>query len=59
MLFSDIKNILTDAKIVGKLPKKKILESLELVHMIKTNEQFKDNKIIDLRIYNHIIVSNE
>ena len=40
-------------------PKKKILESLELAHMIKTNEQFKDNKIIDLRISNHIIASNE
>jgi len=32
---------------------------LELAHMIKTSEQFKDNKIIDLRISNRIIASNE
>ena len=52
-------DIKTNKGLLIKLPKKKILESLELAHMIKTSEQFKDNKIIDLRISNHIIASNE
>ena len=52
-------DIKTNKGLLIKLPKKKILESLELAHMIKTNEQFKDNKIIDLRISNRIIASNE
>ena len=42
-----------------KLPKKNILKSLQLAHLIKTNVQFKNNKIIDLRISNRIIVTNE
>ena len=42
-----------------KLPEKKILESLELASKIKKNIQFDNNKIIDLRISGHIIVSNE
>ena len=52
-------DIKTNKGLLIKLPKKKILESLELAHMIKTSEQFKDNKIIDLRISNRIIASNE
>ena len=42
-----------------KLPEKKIFKSLQLAHVIKKNKQFKDNKIIDFRISNHIVVSNE
>ena len=42
-----------------KLPEKKILESLELANKIKKNIQFDNNKIIDLRISGHIIVSDE
>ncbi len=42
-----------------KLPEKKILESLELANKIKKNIQFSNNKIIDLRISGHIIVSDE
>ena len=42
-----------------KLPKKNILESLQFADLIKTNVQFKNNKIIDLRISNRIIVSDE
>lgn len=42
-----------------KLPEKKILESLELASKIKKNIQFDNNKIIDLRISGHIIVSDE
>jgi len=49
----------TNNGLLIKLPEKNILESLEFAHLIKKNKEFKDNKIIDLRISNHIIVSNE
>ena len=42
-----------------KLPKKNILESLQFADLIKSNVQFKNNKIIDLRISNRIIATNE
>ena len=42
-----------------KLPEKNIAESLKFVALIKINEEFKDKKIIDLRISNNIILSNE
>ena len=42
-----------------KLPEKKILESLEIAYMIKSNKEFEDNNIIDLRVNNKIIISNE
>ena len=52
-----------DLKIKGgmliKLPEKNILDSLQYAYIIKTNEQFKGNKIIDLRISSNIIISNE
>ena len=49
----------TNGGLLIKLPEKNILDSLQYAHVIKTNEQFKDNKIIDLRISNNIIISNE
>ena len=42
-----------------KLPEKNIAESLKFASLIQTNEQFKDKKIIDLRITNNIVLSNE
>ena len=42
-----------------KLPEKKIKESLIFAQYIKTNEKFEDRKIIDLRIPDNIILSNE
>jgi len=42
-----------------KLPEKNIAESLKFVALIKINEEFKDKKIIDLRISNNIVLSNE
>ena len=42
-----------------KLPEKNITESLKLATLIKINEEFKDKKVIDLRISNNIILSNE
>ena len=42
-----------------KLPEKNIKESLKFVTLVKKNEEFKDKKIIDLRISNNIVLSNE
>ena len=42
-----------------KLPEKNIEESLKFAILIKINEEFKDKKIIDLRIANNIVLSNE
>ena len=42
-----------------KLPEKNIEESLKFAVLIKINEEFKDKKIIDLRIANNIVLSNE
>ena len=42
-----------------KLPEKNIREKLNLAHQIINNEQFKYDKIIDLRIANYIITKNE
>ena len=42
-----------------KLPEKNIEESLKFAALIKINEEFKDKKIIDLRISNNIVLSNE
>ena len=49
----------TNGGLLIKLPEKNILDSLQYAYLIKINEQFKDNKIIDLRISNNIIISNE
>ena len=45
--------------VLVKLPEKKILDSLETVYLIKSNEQFKKSKIVDLRVPNNIIITNE
>ena len=42
-----------------KLPEKKILESLQIVHKIKDNEKFKNSKVIDLRMHKKIITYND
>ena len=42
-----------------KLPEKNLLNALQLVYKIKLNKKIRDNKIIDLRVSNHIITSNE
>ena len=45
--------------ILIKLPETNLLKALNLGHQITTNEIFKNDKIIDLRIYNHVILTNE
>jgi len=49
----------TNKGMLIKLPKNNVIESLKFVDLIKTNVQFKNNKIIDLRISNRIITTNE
>ena len=49
----------TNEGMLIKLPKKNILESLQFADLIKTNVQFKNNKIIDLRISDRITATNE
>ena len=67
--FQEIKNlyffpsgrwdIKTNKDILIKLPQKNLLKALNLSHHMITNENFKNNKIIDLRIYNNVILTNE
>jgi|TARA_B100001142_G_scaffold326127_1_gene381013 cell division protein FtsQ len=42
-----------------KLPYNNLAEALRLANLIKKDSKFKNNKILDLRITNHIITSNE
>ena len=42
-------------EILFKLPDKNLLEALNLAIKIVNNEKFKNDKIIDLRIANHVI----
>jgi cell division protein FtsQ len=49
-------DILTIDEILIKLPKNNLLKSLNVANKIIVDNQFKDNKIIDLRISNHIII---
>jgi len=52
----DIKN---KKGLLIKLPEKNLLKVLNLAYQITINETFKNNKVIDLRIYNHVISTNE
>ena len=52
-------NLKTNSGLLIKLPEKNILESLQFAYLIEKNRKFKNNKIIDLRISNRIIVSDE
>ena len=45
--------------ILIKLPYKNLPGALRLADLIKKNDKFKNNKILDLRIVNHIITANE
>ena len=49
-------DVLTLDNILIKLPEKNVKNSLKLAHKIIKNNQFKNNKIIDLRISDHIII---
>tara|TARA_Y100000590_G_scaffold455423_1_gene604045 strand:- start:6782 stop:7477 length:696 start_codon:yes stop_codon:yes gene_type:complete len=45
--------------ILIKLPEKNIREAIKIAELIKFKEEFKNKKIIDLRIQNNIILSDE
>jgi cell division protein FtsQ len=63
--FSDLKtlyffpsgrwDILTDNDILIKLPQEHIVASLNLSKKFIDNDNFKDNKFIDLRVKNHLV----
>jgi len=48
-------DILTDNDIVIKLPQEHIVASLNLSKKLIDNDNFKDNKFIDLRVKNHLV----
>ena len=52
-------NIKTKDGLLIKLPEKDFLESLNLAYLIKSNPEFKNNKIIDLRMSKYIITLDE
>ena len=49
-------DVVTKEDIQIKLPEKDIYEALNVAHKVILNGQLKNNKIIDLRIKNHLIV---
>jgi len=49
-------DILTNDNILIKLPQKNISKSLDLAHKIINSNNFKNKKLIDLRINNHLII---
>ena len=50
-------DIKTHDGLLIKLPEKNLFNALETANKITNNDQLKTNKIIDLRILNHMIVS--
>jgi len=49
-------DILTDNDILIKLPQEHIVVSLNLSKKLIDNDNFKDNKFIDLRVKNHLVI---
>ena len=49
-------DILTDKDILIKLPRESIVASLNLSKKLINNDNFKDNKFIDLRVKNHLVI---
>ena len=52
-------DIKSNKGILIKLPETNLLKALNLAHHITINEIFKNDKVIDLRIYNDVISTNE
>ena len=49
-------DILTTDEVLIKLPENNLLKSLNLGYKIINNDQFKNSKLIDLRIANQVII---
>ena len=52
-------DIKTNKDILFRLPEKNLLKALNLAYQFTINETFKNDKVIDLRIYNNFISTNE
>ena len=52
-------DIKTKNDILIKLPEKNFFNALNFANKIIYNNKFNSNKVIDLRISNHMIISNE
>jgi cell division protein FtsQ len=48
-------DILTDKDILIKLPQDSIIQSLNLSKKLIDDDNFRDNKFIDLRVKNHLV----
>jgi len=48
-------DILTNENILIKLPENNLSKSLFIAHKIITNNEFKENKLVDLRVANHLV----
>mgnify|MGYP001270915447 CR=1 FL=1 len=53
---SDRWDILTNDDVLIKLPQVNFLESLNLAYEIMSKNDFKNKNLIDLRMYNHLII---
>jgi cell division protein FtsQ len=49
-------DVLTDKNILIMLPQENIVVSLNLSKKLTDNHNFKDNKVIDLRVKNHLVI---
>ena len=52
-------DIKTKSGLLIKLPQKNVIESLKVAYLITSGDEFKDKNIIDLRVSNHISISND
>ena len=65
LVYYDNGNISVNLKNYGiydiliKLPEKNFFNALNFANKIIYNNKFNSNKVIDLRISNHMIISNE
>ena len=57
--FSNRWDVQTIDGILIKLPKKNLVEALSIAHKIIKDDVFRYNQVIDLRISNHVIITNE
>ena len=57
--FSNRWDVQTIDGILIRLPKEDLAEALSIAHKIIKDDKFKGNRVIDLRISNHVIMKNE
>ena len=52
-------DIKTKSGLLIKLPKQNMIESLKIAQIIQSKNEFKNDKIIDLRVSNHVVTLND